>query len=111
MPCATWCGLYDPSNPRKKHRPQLTMMWEAFQRGELDMVCVYRMNRLWRKPASGDFLRDHFVPHGLKRVISCTENIDINTASGRFQLAEFVASIRPASCDDLALSATDVVSA
>lgn len=79
-------GLYDPDKPRKKHRPQLTLMHEAFRSGELDVICVYKMNRLWRKAASGDFLMDHFVPHGLTRVISCTENIDISTASGRFQL-------------------------
>lgn len=79
-------GLYDPDKPRKKHRPQLTLMHEAFRKGEFDVICVYKMNRLWRKAASGDFLLDYFVPNGLTRVISCTENIDISTASGRFQL-------------------------
>ncbi len=79
-------GLYDSSNPHKKHRPQLTAMQAAFKAGELDAICVYRMSRLWRKAASGDFLMEQFVPYGLKRVISCTENADISTANGRFQL-------------------------
>ncbi len=79
-------GLYDEHSPRKRYRPGLTKMQQDFKDGKLDVICVYRMNRLWRKAASGDFIIDHFVPHGLKRVISCTENIDIETASGRFQL-------------------------
>jgi site-specific DNA recombinase len=84
--CKGRWGLYDPHSPRRKHRPQLTLMHDAFKRGEFDVICVYKMNRLWRKAASGDFLLDYFVPHGLTRVISCTESIDISTASGRFQL-------------------------
>jgi len=79
-------GLYDPNQPKKKHRPELTRMHNDFRDSELDVICVYRMNRLWRKAASGEFLREQFVPYGLQRLISCTENIDIDTASGRFQL-------------------------
>ncbi|NSW58699.1 MAG: recombinase family protein [Armatimonadetes bacterium] len=79
-------GLYDPTNPRRKYRPGLTQMRDAFRKGDLDAICVYRMSRLWRKAASGDFLLQEFCPHGLTRVISCTENVDIDTASGRFML-------------------------
>lgn len=79
-------GLYDERSPRKRYRPGLTKMQQDFTDGKLDVICVYRMNRLWRKAASGDFLFDYFVPYGLKRIISCTENTDIDNASGRFQL-------------------------
>jgi len=79
-------GLYDPANPKRKFRPGLTHMRDAFKAGELDVLCIYRMNRLWRKAAAGDFLLEHFVPHGLQRILSCWENVDFKTASGRFQL-------------------------
>jgi len=79
-------GLYDPSNPRKKYRPALTAMRDAFKAGELDASCVYRLNRLWRKAALADFLTEEFVPVGLQRLVSCWENVDLHTASGRFQL-------------------------
>ena len=79
-------GLYDANNPRRKYRPQLTAMHDAFKRGELDVICIYRLTRLWRKRGIADLLVDEFKPYGLQRVISCYENIDFNTASGRFQL-------------------------
>ncbi len=59
-------------------------MYEAFKDGKFDVICVYRLNRLWRKAALADFLMENFVRHGLKRLISCFENVDLDTASGRF---------------------------
>ena len=79
-------GLYDPYNPRRKYRRGLTEMYDAFKAGELDAICVYRLNRLWRRAATAEFLTEHFIPNGLTRVLSCTENVDMSTASGRFHL-------------------------
>lgn len=79
-------GLYDPANPRRKHRPGLTAMRDGFKAGELDMICVYRSDRLWRRAALGDLLRFEFIPYGLQRIISCNDNMDLTTASGRFQI-------------------------
>lgn len=79
-------GLYDPGNARKRHRPALQSMYEAFKAGQVTVLCVYRLSRLWRKAASGDFLCEHFVPNGLTEVISCHEKVDLNSANGRLNL-------------------------
>jgi site-specific DNA recombinase len=81
----TW-GLYDPANPRKKFRPALTQMQKAFRAGSHDVLCIYRVNRLWRRSAVADFLTESFMSHGLKRVICVREHVDISSASGRFHL-------------------------
>lgn len=81
----TW-GLHDPNSPRKKFRPDLTNMQRAFETGKHDILCIYRVNRLWRRAALADFLTEHFVPHGLTRVICVREHADISTAAGRFHL-------------------------
>lgn len=79
-------GLYDPNNPRRKHRPALQRMYEAFKAGEVTVLCVYRLSRLWRNAACGEFLQNHFVAHGLTEVVSCHDRVDLNSASGRLNL-------------------------
>ena len=79
-------GLYDPNNPRKKFRPALSQMHEAFKAGKYQVLCIYRQNRLSRKNALADFLMEDFVPYGLQRIISVREQLDLSTASGRFHM-------------------------
>jgi site-specific DNA recombinase len=81
----TW-GLYDSANPKKKFRPALTRMLEAFRSGMHNVICSYRLDRIWRRAALADFLADSFLPHGLTRLICVREHVDLSTASGRFHM-------------------------
>lgn len=79
-------GLYDRSNPKKKFRPELSRMLEAFKSGMHNVICSYRLDRIWRRAALADFLSDSFLPYGLSRVICVREQVDLSTASGRFHM-------------------------
>ncbi len=79
-------GLYDAEKPRKKFRPDLTRMHEAFKDGAHQIICVWELSRIYRRADLAQFLDDHFRPHGLEEVISCREPVDMRTASGRFQV-------------------------
>jgi len=79
-------GLYDPERPTGKSRPALTQMRDAFAAGQHQVICAYRLDRIWRRAALADFLAEQFVPHGLERILCVREQVDLSTASGRFQI-------------------------
>ncbi|MGC9319599.1 MAG: recombinase family protein [Armatimonadota bacterium] len=79
-------GLYDPDNPRKKFRPGLTRLVEAFKEGKHQVLCIWELDRLYRKAGFTEFLDEHFVPYGLEELISIREDINFKTASGRFHI-------------------------
>lgn len=81
----TW-GLYEAETQRKKFRPDLTRMHEAFKQGLHQIICVWELSRIYRRAGLAEFLDDYFRPHGLEEVISCREPVDMRTASGRFQM-------------------------
>ncbi|MEH0551244.1 recombinase family protein [Streptomyces sp. B21-101] len=73
----------DKSATHGKHRPEYERLMAAVQRGEVDVVIVYAMGRLWRnrrERAEGiDLLRKHEVS------VLCVKGpeLDLTTASGR----------------------------
>ena len=61
-------------------------MLEAFKAGRHSVLCVWELDRIYRRAAIADFLIEHFVPNGAENIISAKEKVDVNTASGRFHV-------------------------
>ncbi|MFJ6392788.1 recombinase family protein [Streptomyces sp. NPDC091972] len=73
----------DKSATQGKHRPQYELLMAAVQRGEVDVIIVYMLGRLWRnrrERAEGiEILRKHQVS------VLCVKGpeLDLTTAAGR----------------------------
>ncbi|WP_149184612.1 recombinase family protein [Streptomyces sp. TRM49041] len=73
----------DKSATHGKHRPQYELLMAAVQRGEVDVIIVYMLGRLWRnrrERAEGiEILRKHEVS------VLCVKGpeLDLTTAAGR----------------------------
>jgi len=79
-------GLYDPEHPNRKFRPGLTRLVEAFKESKHQVLCLWELDRLYRRPALTEFLDQHFIPYGLEQIISLREDADFKTASGRLNI-------------------------
>lgn len=66
----------------KEHRPAFDQMRAAAERGEIDRVLVYCLNRLSRRVSHSYLLAEEFRRCGVT-LLSCTETIDTDTPEGR----------------------------
>lgn len=67
-----------------KTRPGLSLLVEAIDRGELDTVIFYRLDRISRNARVWlAFLHDHIIKHNVD-LISVQDNIDTRSPMGRF---------------------------
>lgn len=66
----------------KAHRPAFDEMRAACERGEIDRVLVYCLNRLSRRVSHSYVLIEEFRQRGVV-LLSCTETIDTDTPEGR----------------------------
>lgn len=65
------------------HRPALEQLLEAVRSGKLDMVVVYKLDRLSRSQKDTLLLiEDEFLSHGVE-FVSMSENFDTSTPFGR----------------------------
>lgn len=92
MACRDYCereGVTDyltfsdsDESGNNEHRPAFDKMQEACERGEIDAVLVYCLNRLSRRVAHSYLMVERFRSQGI-RLLSCTETIDTDTPEGR----------------------------
>lgn len=85
-------GIAPPQGKASKTRPALTELVQAMQAREVDLVVVYRLDRLSRSPKlTFTLLEDHFkrLEVGL---VSVTEAFDASTKQGRM-LVGMLASV------------------
>lgn len=66
----------------KEHRPAFDELVAAIDRGEIDRVLVYCLNRLSRRVSHHYLLIEQFRGKGVT-LLSCTETIDTDTPEGR----------------------------
>lgn len=72
----------DDQSGDKESRPAFDLMMAAADRGELDGVLVYCLNRLSRRVSHSYLMVEEFRSKGM-RLLSCTETIDTDTPEGR----------------------------
>ncbi len=72
----------DDESGDKEHRPAFDEMNAAIDRGEIDRVLVYCLNRLSRRVAHSYLMIEEFKIKGVQ-LLSCTETIDTDTPEGR----------------------------
>ena len=77
-------GLYDPAKPSKAHRPALSRLKQALDAGELDAVCIHRLDRLSRSYSLLPQLIEEVFGNGDIALISVREfGMDVTTPTGR----------------------------
>lgn len=64
-------------------RPQLTRLLNLVEGGRVGVVCVYKLDRMWRSLRDAVNLFEFFSAHGTA-FHSCTEHLDNATPFGRF---------------------------
>ncbi len=73
-----------PTGMQKKTRPTLTRIAERLATGRYDALAFYDLSRLMRNPrAYHDFVEDCVLANHVL-LLSATENLDLETAEGRF---------------------------
>ena len=80
----------DKLSGAKAERPALNKMLRAVERGTLDTVVCYRLDRLSRSTRSGLETLAALAERQI-RVVSVTQNIDFNGSMGRFLATLFLA--------------------
>ena len=73
----------DKVSGTKAERPALGRMLRAIQRGAIDTVVVYRLDRLSRSTRGGLETLSQLADQQI-RVVSVTQNIDFNGSMGTF---------------------------
>lgn len=80
----------DTLSGAKADRPALSRMMRAVERGSIDTVVVYRLDRLSRSTRGGLEILST-IPDQQIRVVSVSQNIDFNGAMGKFLATLFLA--------------------
>ncbi len=80
----------DKLSGAKAERPALNKMLRAVERGSLDTVVVYRLDRLSRSTKGGLETLSQLADRQI-RVVSISQNIDFNGAMGKFLATLFLA--------------------
>lgn len=80
----------DKISGAKAERPALNKMLRAVERGSLDTVVVYRLDRLSRSTRGGLETLSQLADQQI-RVVSVSQNIDFNGAMGKFLATLFLA--------------------
>lgn len=80
----------DKLSGAKAERPALNKMLRAVERGSLDTVVVYRLDRLSRSTRGGLETLSQLADKQI-RVVSVSQNIDFNGSMGRFLATLFLA--------------------
>jgi len=80
----------DKLSGSKAERPALNKMLRAVQKGSIDTVVVYRLDRLSRSTRGGLETLSQLADQQI-RVVSISQNIDFNGAMGKFLATLFLA--------------------
>lgn len=80
----------DKLSGAKAERPALNRMLRAVERGSIDTVVVYRLDRLSRSTRGGLETLSKLADQQI-RVVSVSQNIDFNGSMGRFLATLFLA--------------------